>query len=507
MSTRFDWATHELKHAGWKYYKCIRCGREIGNPSMFHLHENGKDTMSTCPGGTDMSKEELKKYRKDSKKDWESDHACIIGDKKTLEEIAPKNEKPIFTCRFCQQSFTRKLEWAVHELRHTGWKEHKCVKCGKEGGSASFSQHVRRQIESDNCLGGDGLTKEELAIYYKESKKDWKYEHTRIIGSLTTFNENDFKQPIPNFKCCFCSQEFKTRSMCSIHELRHTGWNQCRCIKCGKECSSASVFSDHVYQRKGHKTCRGGVGLSQTELDVYRKQCTKDWASEHARIIGGMTQQEKDDIIMKIESSPSVIHQKTKPVIRHKTLNKLSKPVYTCSFCDMKFGSKFIWACHELEHKGWKYYQCVKCGREFSRNCGGTFSDHINQKHKKQTCPGGTGMNPKDFEAFRNLCKKDWWAEHERIICKKENSMGINDIVQKDSQVTSNGSDSTLVMKNCRVVLTQLNNVLKDSRVENKSSDLKVAASNTCQRKSIVKNCSVVLTRLNIITLMPDYET
>ncbi len=523
LTSKFEWAVHELKHAGWKYYKCVRCGKDLVNASMFQRHLNGKDTMSTCPGGTDMSGEELKIYRAQCRKDWESDHARIIGDKKTLEEIAPKNEKPIFTCRFCQQSFTRKLEWAVHELRHTGWKQYKCVKCGKEcGNAATFSQHVHRKVESDDCPGGEGLTKEEMAAYHKESKKDWQFEHTHIIGSLTTFNEIDFKKAIPKFKCCFCSKEFDNRSSFAIHELRHTGWNHFKCIKCGKECSNASTFSDHAYKKKGNKTCPGGIGLTQTDLANYRKQSAKDWAAEHTRIIGGMTQREKDEIAKKnFTRTYSSICEKPVRNETHYQINKLLKPVYSCTFCDMKFGTKFAWACHELEHKDWKYYQCAKCGREFDRFAGqSAFYEHIRGKRKKQTCPGGSGMNKKDFEAFRNLCRKDWQAEHDRIIGKKENSVGPRDNIQNDSQCDFSSSNSSSVsvhskvtsiqqghnMKNCSVILTQLNTFQVDKRSSILESTVRNSKLKAGQVNNKVKDCSVVLTQLNIITLMPDLE-
>ncbi len=529
LPTKFEWAAHELKHAGWKYYKCVRCGREFGDASNFRRHVTGKDTMSTCPGGTDMSEDELKTYRVQCRRDWEADHARIIGDKKSLEEIAPKNEKPVFTCRFCQQSFTRKLKWAVHELRHTGWKEYKCVKCGKEcGNAATFHQHAYRKVESDNCTGSEGLTKEELAVYYKESKKDWQFDHTRIIGSMTTFEEKHFKQLKQKFICRFCSRELSSRSDFAVHELRHTGWNQYKCIKCRKECSNASTFHAHVYQKYSND-CPGGVGLSKAELDDYRKQCAKDWEADHVKILGSMTQEAKEKIakqnFARIEKRKSKTNQSYMPI------NKLSKPRYKCSFCDMKLGTKFEWACHELEHKGWKYFQCVKCGREFSRTGHSTFYEHSTGKRQKQTCPGGKGMNQKDFEAYRNLCKKDWQAEHDRIIGTKENADCSSQNVESsdaenDSEAEHNSPDEALQvapnddvqsefraiqqqhkMKNCRVVLTPLSNVQTDRQDTNDSSSLNLAAakrqSRTMAKGYVMKRCTVVLNKLNIVTVMP----
>ena len=365
-------------------------------------------------------------------------------------------------------SFTRKLKWAVHELRHTGWKEYKCVKCGKEcSNAAAFSEHVQRKVQSDNCSGGEGLTKQQLAIYSMDSKKDWQFEHTQIIGRLTTFNENDFRQPKPPMlKCRFCSREFTSKSKFEVHELRHTGWNQFKCIKCGKECSTATTFSAHVYQ-KYTKDCPGGVGLSKMELDDYRRQCAKDRAAEHARILGVMTQDELNKIAQKKftrmqpkRSKDQRYHDCPNPS------NKLLKPMYSCSFCHLKFGTKFSWACHELEHTGWKYYRCVKCSREFSRNCTSTFHEHIYCKRKKQMCPGGRGLNQKDFEVFRTQCKKDWQTEHVKIIGKRKNTGTSKQNDQTDTQVNISHSDVSdevrtiqgqLRMKNCSVVLTRLN--------------------------------------------------
>ena len=437
LPSKLEWAVHELKHAGWKYYKCIRCGRELVNASMFQRHLTGKDTVSTCPGGTDMTEDELKTYRVQCRRDWESDHARIIGNKTSLEEIAPK--KPVFTCSFCQQNFTGKLKWAVHELRHTGWKEYKCVKCGKEcANSAAFSQHALRKVQSDNCLGGEGLTKQEMTVYYMESKKDWQIEHNRIVGNLTTFNEYEFRQPIPQFKCCFCSIEFTCQSAFAVHELHHTGWNQYKCIKCGEECSNSSTFHDHVNQKNGNIKCAGGTGLSETELDEYRKQCTKDWATEHSRIIGGMTQNEKDDIAM--DSFSMQTRSTEMPTVCHRRVNKLAKPVYICSFCGLKFATKFTWACHELEHTGWKYYRCAKCGMEFERARISTFHAHIKGKRKKQKCPGGKGLNEIEFALFRKLCNKDWQADHDRIIGKKEASGSSNKNIQNNDYVNNSSS-------------------------------------------------------------------
>ncbi len=485
LPSKQEWAIHELRHAGWKCYKCARCGRELVNASAFQRHRTGKDTMSTCPGETDLSGEDLKKYRKQCMKDWESAHAEIIGNKKSLDEIAPK--KPVFTCSFCQQAFTRKSKWAVHELRHTGWKEYKCVKCGKEcADNGTFLAHAYNKFKSDKCMGNQGLTGAEIKVYRRESKKDWQSEHTRVLAGLTSFNENDFKHlnPIPKFKCTFCSKIFTRRSEFAVHELRHTGWNQFKCIKCGKECSNASTFHDHVYQKKGNKTCSGGVGLTTAELDNYRKQCAKDWAAEHATNVGALTQREKDEISKKILTQAqrrTTRCEKPKANGSQRPINKLAKPVYVCRFCALKFATKFTWACHELEHTGWKHYQCTKCGREFGRNCKSTFTEHIHCKRKKQKCPGGKGLNAEEFEAYRTECRKDWQAEHAQIIGKQTHFAKVDQNLQNGNHINNRS-------------LPKLETTYMAEMHECRS----------LQKNFKMKNCSVALTRLKIITIMPD---
>ena len=269
--------------------------------------------------------------------------------------------------------------------------------------------------------------------------------------------------------------------------------------------------------------CPGGKGLTKEQMAVYLKASKKDWAAAHAAIVGQMNQNEKDKIAEQFNFISTTEYNKLRTNNTLRPVNKLAKPVYACSFCDTKLVTKVTWACHELEHTGWKYYRCVKCGKEFDRENHSAFHDHIKGKLKKQTCPGGMGLNQEDFESFRNQCKKDWQAEHDRIIGKKENSVSSNGNVQKDfdNQVNHSRSDLTLAVvhgklraiqqahriKNCRVLLTPLNNVHKDGQTYSNSSDFTQAATNSKPRaiqKDGVKKCRVVLTRLNILTVMPD---
>ena len=224
-----------------------------------------------------MTKEEVKTFRNECKKDWETEHDRILGNVTHFDEKDFETEKAVYQCRFCQKEHESKFQWANHELRHTGWKYYKCAKCGWETSEGTgFFEHIHGKRITD-CTGILGMTNAEVKAFRGKSRKNWKSEHARILGNVTSFNERDYKTPVekPIYKCRFCSSILKRRSEWAVHELRHTGWNHFKCIKCEKECPNASSFHSHAY-KKGKSKCPGGTGLSKEELNIYRQQSARD---------------------------------------------------------------------------------------------------------------------------------------------------------------------------------------------------------------------------------------
>ncbi len=305
LETKFYWARHELRHTGWKYYKCVKCDREFLGSTSFARHVYGK-TKSDCPTIKGMTKEEEEQYRTACRKDWVSDHKRILG-KLTNFDLTDSKIKtlgaPVYKCRFCQKEHDKKILWALHELKHTGWKYYKCAKCGWEvSDGAAFCDHVtdtirKRKFDQTNCTGVQGMTSEEEKTFRKKSRKNWESEHARILGTLTTFNENDFTPPKRSKECRFCSKIIEKRRQLAMHELRHTGWNSHKCIKCGRACGNAASFSNHANRRYKSQQCPGGVGLSKEELKIYWKQSSKDWHSAYAKILGDKAGAELDELV------------------------------------------------------------------------------------------------------------------------------------------------------------------------------------------------------------------
>ncbi len=288
--SKFQWAHHELRHTGWKYYKCVKCGWESKWCGWFTQHVQGK-IETDCTGIQGMTKAEIKEFYNRSRKNWELEHTRILGNVTNFDEKdfePPKVPKPDNKCRFCSLILCNRSRWAMHELRHTGWNSFKCMKCGKKCPSReSFDKHIKGLSQTD-CTGVQGMTKKEKEKFWKMCKKDWKLDHPRILGNLTSFNESDFKTPKPINKCRFCGTVFKCRTHYALHELRHIGWNHYKCIKCGKECANAASFGHHVHKDQYSK-CPGGAGLSKDELKLYYKKSARDWKKAHENILGPKT--------------------------------------------------------------------------------------------------------------------------------------------------------------------------------------------------------------------------
>ncbi len=186
FGTRFQWAYHELRHTGWKYYKCLKCDREYLEASGFASHADGK-YKTDCPGATGMTKKERKTFFNQCKKNMEEEHAQLLGNVTNFDEDSQikKLGAPVYKCRFCQMEQNSKFQWAHHELRHTGWKYYKCPKCDWEASECSgFMKHIRGEYITD-CTGIQGMNKQEQKEFREKSRKNWESEHARIIGEKT----------------------------------------------------------------------------------------------------------------------------------------------------------------------------------------------------------------------------------------------------------------------------------------------------------------------------------
>ena len=251
-----------------------------------------------------------------------------------------KTKAPVFTCRFCRKELGTKFQWSYHELRHTGWRYYKCQKCDQEYSTAAgFSSHIDGLYNTGcNINAAKNMTSKERKMFFKKCRKNMELEHALILGNEINFDENYFKSKKPKYMCRFCQKEHESKLRWACHELRHTGWKYYQCLNCNHEFLEASGFANHI-KGKTKTDCPGVCGMTKEETEKFRKDCRKNWKSEHARILGNVTNFDEKDF-------------------------EVTKLKFKCRFCKKEHDSKFEWAYDELRHTGWKYYKCAKCGWE-----------------------------------------------------------------------------------------------------------------------------------------------
>ncbi len=350
------------------------------------------------------------------------------------------------------------------------------------------------------------MTKAEEREFRNKSRKDWESEHTRILGYVINFDEKDFKPPEvpkPIHKCRFCSVVLYCKPRWAIHELRHTGWNHFKCIKCTKEFTHRGSFNKHI-DGLDKTDCFNAKRMTTTERKMFVNKCQRNWQSKHDRILGNVTNFNKSDF-------------------------KPPKPINKCRFCSVIFKCKSHYALHELRHVGWNFYKYIKCGKECAN--AASFSDHV-YRGKGSKCPGGADLSKDELKLYRQQSARDWEKAHTTILGHKTGSE-LDELVKrssfrqtltqntpststrtKTSQRTSQNvnlfpdiEDQTIEAKNadngrmpnvkvCKVVLTSsMNNLICDRDrhlTEQKYTNISMVNHN-------LKECRVVLNKLNAI--------
>ena len=380
------------------------------------------------------------------------------------------NIKPSeYTCRFCQKKLETKFEWAHHELRHTGWKYYKCLKCDREFLEASgFANHIKGKYKT-NCPGIKGMTKEEGETFRTACRKDWESAHDHILGNVTHFDEKDFEIKKPVYQCRFCQKEHNSKFEWAHHELKHTGWKYYKCAKCGWETSEASGFFEHIHGKRITE-CTGIQGMTSTEVKVFREKSRKNWESEHVRILGNVTSFNESDYKTPVE-----------------------KPIYKCRFCSRTLKSRSEWAVHELRHTGWNLFKCIKCGKDCAN--AASFHSHVNKKGSSQ-CPGGAGLSKEELNIYRKQSAKDWESAHAKIIGQKTDPELKELAERSDFQRVLIAPTKRKITKTSEGICQNEN----DPIVQNNQTTEPKSYCNSAMHPNI-KNCRVVLRRLNIIVV------
>ncbi|KAB7503731.1 Zinc finger protein 84 [Armadillidium nasatum] len=346
---------HTLIHTGEKPYQCANCLMRFRHCSSLKVHRlNNPDSSRVersigAPFETSRSRPNAVPLL----------YLCPRCPYKTKSKghlhqhikIKHLNSRP-YPCTICGARFSMKIDLSRHTLTHTGFKPHKCPRCGK-----GFIRNDRMLI-----LGGCQGLESPLVDN----------------GDLLNVDPDTFEADGDlKHKCPFCNYKSKFRPHIRRHIMfKHTKEKPFACTACDKRFANKENLLRHTLIHTGEKPYQ-----CENCLLRFRHR----WQEFGSSVVGNRDLLNVDDPET-LEVDTDSKHKcpfcdyksKFKPHVRRHIMFKHTKErPFGCVSCEKRFTNKESLQRHTLIHTGEKPYQCANCLMRF-RHCSSLKTHKLN---------------------------------------------------------------------------------------------------------------------------------
>ncbi|XP_023275585.1 uncharacterized protein LOC111664980 [Seriola lalandi dorsalis] len=272
---------HMIKHTGDKPFSCTNCGKQFYRNLYLKLHSE----------------------------------RCLPAQMRhfVIMESNTKTKRP-YRCSYCPRSFCKKIRLKSHLRGHKTNSLLLCSRCGQYFGFRKLNQHQR------NCRGT-------TEINTGSSNGDFSKSPSPTNQSVCKMPLQSSATKMLPFKCSYCTQRFRYRSLLFRHLVSHTGIQPYACMHCGHRYGSQTMCLQH------EAFCDG----------VYKEGPSKVKNGAEANLL-------------------------SKPNLREATQKQAEGDAeYKCKFCTKTFLKSRNLRRHILTHNEVKPYRCKACDSCFSR--------------------------------------------------------------------------------------------------------------------------------------------
>ncbi|XP_068178946.1 zinc finger protein 1035 [Antennarius striatus] len=288
---------HMVRHTGDKAFSCTNCGKQFYRQIYLKLHiEQCLPAQNKHPVTSGQCLPAQNK------------HPVTVQLDKTPRKMGSHK------CSYCPRLFSKKIRLKNHLNGHRKNTLLHCSRCNQYYGFTKLTSHQK------NCNGpevSDGLSVPKSSYDNSTSKMRPNIPKRDLQSSSTK---------ILQFKCSYCTQRFRYRSLLLRHVVSHTGLQPYACVHCGHRFGSRTSCVTH---------------------EANCSDVNKEGESS-------------------VDASKQLSNMPTLRVVAQK-LQTEGETEYKCKFCTKTFMKSRNLRRHILTHNEVKPYRCKACDNCFSR--------------------------------------------------------------------------------------------------------------------------------------------
>ncbi|XP_055630499.1 zinc finger protein 271-like [Toxorhynchites rutilus septentrionalis] len=380
---------------------------------------SGDDSLD-CPP-------EVSRKRGRSEHDEDEDEDVMATAESILSKAAERTNQQIYTCEYCNKTFTWLKSLTVHLRTHTNVKPYKCELCDRSFVRSDYLKyHIMKSHETNEqvftCTACSGVfaTNRGLFRHIRTEHDGIAERKDNIPMGVDCASDNESYGDVDEngkYACTYCEESFDARDPLIGHMRGHLGEKPYKCDLCSKsfirqdflQCHRSNHFKTLDYKNNGYATetsKRPRISLRKLEDLVPSNSVSRAESSDDEAGDGGASSSESEhQMVQRGNCHKGGAEGDERSSLLAALLREVSKTDndwFQCPRCDKTFSQETSLKVHLRTHTDIDTYKCPLCDLAFIRPdyLKSHLKKHIEDNGEDPGAPGSIDTSTVSSGAF-----------------------------------------------------------------------------------------------------------
>lgn len=343
-------------------------------------HINFLTSMASGDDSLDGPPEVSRKRGRDEHEYDDEDEDVMATAESILSKAAERTNQQVYTCEYCNKTFTWLKSLTVHLRTHTNIKPYKCELCDRSFVRSDYlkyhimkSHDTNEQVYTCTACSGVFATNRGLFRHIRTEHDGIAERKENIPAGMDCASDNESYGDIDEngkYACNYCAESFDTRDPLIAHMRRHLGEKPHKCDLCTKsfirqdflQCHRSTHFKALDYKHNGYSTetsKRPRISLRKLEDLVPSNSVSRAESSDEEAGDGGASSSESEPPMEQRGIRRQDVENDEQKSLLATLLTEVSKTEndqFQCPRCDKTFPQETSLKVHLRTHTGKLYF-------------------------------------------------------------------------------------------------------------------------------------------------------